>query len=195
MSGVRIAVTLNAKKAIRATRKLNRRIPVVTAQELNTQRRQSRTRMTRRLSKLAGVKPQKRIRRRILMPRSTAATPRRLTTLGLTLFEAFPARYWPGSMPGAARVSIQSEGVVDSSGRRTVGGSFKATMPNDYTGVFRRLSPSHPQKHGLPIRNVVVVSLERVGYKVREEVLGELAKEWKARWENRIDREIKRTFG
>ena len=187
---LKLAVKVEARKAVRATRRILKRIPVVTAQELNTQRRQSRTRMTRRLSSQVNVRPQKRIRRRILLPRPGNATPRRLKSSGITMFSTVPGRYFTRGLVGGARYVVEPEGTPDKRGRRTQGGAFEATMPSGYTSLFRRLG-----RRRLPIRDARVVSLEGPGYAIRMDVLRDLAKEWPARWTKRMRRETKRIFG
>lgn len=175
---------------LRRTRRLQRRIPVVTAQELNRQGRRSRTLITRQLSTASGVKPQKRIRRRVLLPRRGNAKPRRLRKDGLTLFESFPGRYFPKGIPPGARVRVEPEGQVDRRGRRTKGQPFRAKMPSGHRGLFRRLGTA-----SLPIRNVETVSLEGPGYAIRQKVLIELAAEFPSKWESRMRRETRRVFG
>lgn len=183
-----VRITPDTREVERKTRKLRRRTPVATAQELNTQRNQSRTRITRTLSKLLGVTPQKRIRQRVLLPRGGKANKDKLRALALLLVDSIPARWFyrrgklnaPLTFNGPAGAILLPPGVSKI---------FPGSSVRGGQDVFRRKGPSR-----LPIATAQT-DVSAAGYSVRAAVLVELAREWPARWEKRMRREIARAFG
>lgn len=198
---IKFGATLLAGKAIRGTARILGRVKPVTAQELNTQRKQSRGRIAKQLSLAAGVLPQRRLRKRVVLPRGAAAKPRKLEAGGLTLFDTLPLRWWKNGAPPAGTKKVTSK--PDTVGRVQMGGAFTATMLSGFTGEFRRLTPQewapgksrNPAPKGyLPIGHAEYVDLTGPGYRIRENVLQELALEFPPRWERRMERETRRAF-
>lgn len=185
----------DATQAIRASRALQHRVSLATAQELNRQRRRSRTLLTRNLSRILGVRPQRRIRKRILLPRAGQATRFNLRAWGLSLYEVMPARWFTED----GRTNIRrGGGITVSNTRSTRGKPFWATTKSGRRDIFRRAHPSRPRNRPgidpqLPIQ-AMMMNTSIVGQRVRQFVLNKLAYEWPDIWTARIRREIRRTF-
>ena len=115
---IRYAVQgFRAGSVLRAFRRTRKRVKVITAQTLNRQTRQARTRLTRAVQSRTGIKPQKRIRRRILIPRTGRATPRKLEAVYLALLEVTPLRWYGKGGPSVGRVE-----ALPDTGRNSTGG-------------------------------------------------------------------------
>ena len=196
----RLAVTVNTRQVSKALRKVRRGVPKWTAQELNRQRRRSRTLLTRAIAKGAGIAPQKRVRRRIRFPRNTQATPTRLVAVGLSVTSVFPARYFKTLPPPGGRLVAVS--APDAAGRIPTGEAFAARMPSGHRGTFRRLQPatwirarrSERWRGRLPIGPSHFVDLSELTGRSIRRVLRELSREFPGQMERRLDRELRRAF-
>jgi len=192
---------VDARAALDATRRLAKRTPIVTAQELNRQAKRSKTLLVRGMGSVLGVKPQKRLRRRVVIPKGGRAKPGRLAAIGLSLVETMPARWFAKGRRGRGgglSLSIPGGASVRNN-RPTAGQPFRATMPNGKTLVMRRVNPAKTRVSDsgptwLPIQEMMI-DTSVPGYAVRSDVLQTLAKEWPAVWQKRMKREIKRAFG
>lgn len=102
-------------------------VPRAAATALNRTNRRVRTAVVRKLAGDLGVRPQRRIRRRVLIPRGAGfrATRRHLVAGGLVLL-AFVPEIW--TIPSGARARRAAQGA----------NKFIATMPSGHTGLFRR---------------------------------------------------------
>ena len=191
-------VTFDAKPVLRRLARLPARSRKITAQELNRQRTKSRTLMTRDLSRALGVRPQKRIRKRIILPRQGRATERKLRADGLSLFEVAPGRWFAkGSRGrGGGFTMVLAGGSELLNTRSTRGQPFRAMMPNGRADIFRRVDPrrSGTVNTWLPIQKVQV-DISRAGYAARNRALNQLAREWPRQWQGRMKRELRRAFG
>ena len=105
---------------LRAFRRTRKRTRVIISQTLNRQVRQARTRLTRAVQAQTGVKPQKRIRRRIVIPRSGMANKRRLEAVYLTLLEVTPMRWYRGRPVGKVETLPDTTSANRPSGRKVV---------------------------------------------------------------------------
>lgn len=184
------SIQLDTRQVVRALRRLPERLNKITAQELNRQRQQSRTLMVRGLVRALNVKPQKRLRRRIVLPRGGRATPRKLVATGLSLVESMPARWFArgkrGRGGGFALDLPSGTRVIQN--RPMDGAPFKATMRSGFENVFRRAG-----KASLPII-ALNVDTTRPGYAVRQATLLELARRFPEQYQRRVRRELRRTF-
>ena len=101
-------------------------VPSAAAQALNRTNKGLRTDITRAIASHYGIKPIKRVRRRVVIPRTPqfTASKRNLHAGGLLLF-AFLPEYWTA---GGKRGARAAQGP----------NKFVATMPNGYTGLWRR---------------------------------------------------------
>lgn len=87
-------IRFDASRVLSRFRLLRKRNRIVVRRIINRQRRQSRTLITRWASRRLGVSPQKRIRRRILLPVTGQATVKRLEAVQLSLAELMPVRWF-----------------------------------------------------------------------------------------------------
>lgn len=198
---MKVGVKIDARAAVKSTAQLIKRTPIVTAQELNRQATRSKTLLVRGMSSVLGVKPQKRLRRRVVIPKGGKAKPGRLAAVGLALVEVMPARWFAkGSRGRGSGFSLDIPGGASvRNSRPTVGEPFRATMPNGKTLVLRRVNPAKTRVSDsgptwLPIQEMMI-DTSVPGYAVRSDVLRTLAKEWAGVWQKRMKREIKRAFG
>ena len=199
--------TFNDRSVLQAFRKGPARTLRATAQELNRQLRTSKggtgrsialpvVGMTRRIQRETGIKPQKRIARRIRFPRSGFAKATRLIANGLTLFALYPMRYFDKGIPsGAQRVVLERDGQ----GREFFGAPFPVKLKSGAQGTMRKLKVQTPRygAHGghLPINWSEAVDITPIAYRERLAVLRDLARAWPRQWANRMRKELKRVFG
>ena len=198
-------ITFDAKPVLRRLAKLPMRTAVVTAQELNRQRKQSKGRMTKQLAKTLDVKPQKRINRRIWFPRNTQATPRRLRADGLSLFNVAPARWFTkGTRGRGGGITIAQPGGTSEIQRKPVTGQpFRIVAKNGAKLTVRRSAVPNKgkrkdhrrdgQRTWLPVYETQI-DISKPAYAVRFGVLSQLAREWPKVWGNRMKRELRRVF-
>jgi hypothetical protein len=199
---MRINARLDARGVLRSIPKLRKANKRITAQELNRQRAKSRTLMTRELKGALGVRPQFRIRRRIVLPRSTRATERNLRAEGFALLALMPARYWVSrgrGRGGKANISLPPHTRIATT-VATRGQPFVAPMRGSKPGAFRRgANATHRQRSdgqwtALPIKTVWV-DTSRPAAAALDRALTQLSREFPGQWANRMRREIKRTMG
>lgn len=194
MIGLRLR--LDTRPVDAAFRRTRARGPKITAQELNAQRRQSRTRITRRLATELGVRPQRRIRNRIRLPLTGAARPERLRAIGLALVHIMPARWF---LRGRKGELVLPSGVKLIEGAPATGRPFTAEARRGAAEVFRRgARPRQREKAGeptwLPIKTQNA-DTGAAGDRAISAVVAELAREWPKRWEKRMERELRRIWG
>lgn len=188
------------RQVTRGLRRVARGVPRWTAQELNRQRGQSRTLLTRRIAKGAGISPQKRVRRRIRFPRGSAARPNRLRAEGLALTSIYPTRYFRALPPPGGE--LRDVELPDSVGRVPVGGRFEATMGTGRSDTWRKLEPrvwaqarrGQYWRGRLPIAPAQYVDLSDLTDRSLRAVLRELGQDWPRRMNARLVRELRRTF-
>jgi len=194
---VKLKLKLNTRAIRTRLERLPKQSRVIIRQILNRQRRQSRTLMVRGLSRRLGVRPQKRLRRRILLPVTGQARTDHLVALGLSLVESMPARWFAKGR--GRRTNLNLPGGTSLIVRRAVtGGAFRAQVKS-HTGVFKRAArpakrvSSNGGKTWLPIVEQQV-STARAGYRVREEVLEKLSGDFPREYNRRMLRVLRRVF-
>lgn len=143
-------------KALRQSSKAPR---VIASQTLNRQARQYRTRATRLIAAETGISPMKRIRRRIILPRTGQANARRLIAITLTLLELTPLRWYGRRGPKVGR-------VVETGGARVVDLSAIAYRVRER--VLRELGAEWAPE----VERRLAVSLKRIWGKVIWRSLG-----------------------
>lgn len=173
-------IGLNVRTDLKAVeRDLNRVqkqvVPKLAAQALNRTNRGIRTDIVRALSGGLNIKPAKRVRRRILIPkgRDFVATAQRLRAGGLFLFQYVPEIY---TLKGA-RAKKQAQGP----------NRFLADMPNGHLGLFRRKSKSR-----LPISEFLVDLSPRAESIIDQLIQTKGAERWKKEADRLLIRALKR---
>lgn len=193
---IRLRAKLDAKGVLKSFRRMPREVKKVTSQEVNRQMRTSiggtgNSRalpvvgMVRRMSKAWNVRPQRRIRKRIFVPRGAFSRPTTLTATGLTLFDTLPMRYFPKGLPAGAKALPSG---VDKVGREPFGGEFPVKLRSGATGVMRKLRPQvwsrksnpGPSTNYVPIGWSKYVDVFAPAKSIRASVLNDLAKHWPA---------------
>ena len=196
-------IQFDPSRVIRGLGQLPELTRKITAQELNRQRRQSRTRLIRGLTGALGV-TRKRAKGRIWLPRGGFARPRHLVASGLALIAVFPARWFAKGQRGRGggfNLSLPSGTAVVERHAMT-GQAFRVQLPRaPVVDVVRRRDPikkgREKDREGgrtwLPIQKLEV-DVARVGARVLDGVLASLAREWPDRFARRFGRELKRRF-
>jgi len=186
---------LEDRRLRRQLRALGKRTPVVAAQELNAQRRQSRTLITKMVRTALGITPARRVRNRVRLPLRGAATKAKLRAIGLALVHYWPARYF---MKGKRnRFTVPAGGELIDSG--ATGGAFVEKSParGGLLTVYRRSAEPRTRtaadgdRTWLPIKEQNIATV-RTGDRAIAATLAELSKLWPDRFAKRIQREINR---
>lgn len=208
------ANTLSTQRLFKNLRTLPRETKKVEARELNRQMRASISGtgnskilpvigMVRRMARGWGVSPQRRIRRRIFVPRGAFAKPTRLAALGLTLFEELPMRYFQkqGLPSGAeARQTVKP----DTIGRVPFGPAFTVRLQSGATGKMRKLTPQKWGRKGrrnfesksyLPIGWAEFADVSTPAYSIRQAVLVDLARWFPRQMDMAFQKLMRRRFG
>jgi hypothetical protein len=136
-----VTATLSVRGDIRAVlrdlKHLERTVvPRATATALNRTNERVRTQIVKGLSGSLGIL-QKRVRRRVILPRALRATRHKLTASGLTLFTFVPEIY--------RLRTVEARREAQGPNR------FIATMPSGHVGLFRRRGPTR-----LPIQEILI---------------------------------------
>ena len=200
---IRLRGSLDTRKVVRSLARLPGRTRKITAQELNKQRKRSKTLIVRGLANRLNIKPQKRVRRRVLLPRGGFATERKLRADALALVETMPGRYFAKGTRGRGGgfTLVTAGGSKIKNTRQTTGQPFFAEMASGHVGVMRRVDPKTKRYKGgdkkkptwLPIQEVMV-DTSVPGYAERQKALDKLGKEWNEQWTKRMKGELKRAF-
>ncbi len=203
--------TAQTRRLVRNLRTLPRETRKIEARELNRQMRTSiggtgNSRilpvvgMVRRMARSWNISPQKRIRRRILWPRGAQARPERLVAVGLTLFAELPMRYFKAGLPSGA---VAKPSGPDSVGRVPFGGRFEVKLKSGAQGVMRKLTPqtwgsggrrNREPKGYLPIGWADYVDVSRPAYRIRFDVLTDLARFFPAQMDQAFRKFLRRRF-
>lgn len=210
---IQLAAKFDARKLTRQIRRLPKDLLKVESRAINQQMRasiggtgKSKTLpvvgMVRRMSQAWSVKPQRRLRNRMFVPRTAWAKPQRskLFAEGLTLFDVLPMRYFTKGVPGGATVK---ESGPDSQGRTPYGGAFKVTLRSGATGAMRKLRPQkwgggggrnrNPQGY-LPIGWAQYVDVSGPAYQIRNNVLKDLARYFPTQMDAAFSKYFRRKF-
>jgi len=171
-AGFSIDVKGDVKRITRDLKRVQRKIvPKAAAKALNRTNRGIKTDATKALSSELNIKPQKRVRRRLLLPRGLRATPKRLVTGGLRLFRFVPAVWLVGKGKRALKSS-------------TGPNRFIAEMESGHVGLFSRKPGSKHRKVGgvwqpeLKITQIIE-NVERRAVEIHNRVV---AKAGRVRW-------------
>ena len=153
-------------------------------------------RITRRLSRILNIRPQRRIRKRVLLPPTLRASARRLRAVGIALVHNMPARWFLRGKKGGIALPRGAE-LLDSDAK---GQPFIAKGQRG-RNVFRRGSKRRTAQAGagglgthLPIKEQFVDTAP-LGNSVLGFVIQELAREFPGRFQRRMGRELRRIYG
>jgi len=154
---LRIATTPpEIRGVLRGVKRLETGSRRLVASILNRQRTQSRTRITRAVQSATGISPQRRIRRRILLPRAGRARPDSLDAGALMLLKYTPLRWYDyrptvgqvidAPAPPGRAVDLMS---IAGPARDRVLSGLAAEFPPEYT---RRIGAVIKRTLGVPRR-------------------------------------------
>jgi hypothetical protein len=144
---VKLSVDVNLSHVNRDIDKVTKRIvPKIMASELNRTNKTIRGRAVKQLAAALGIKPQKRLRRRVFIPKGGpfVARPGKYHAGGLYLAAYIPEIY----LHSGARAKRSAQGP----------NKFLASMDSGHTGLYKRTG-----RRRLPIREHVINATARAG--------------------------------